>query len=418
MKKFFLPILIFAIGIAGSVFIVSTKPKSEAVTIKEQEWVVKVMAVQPETLSPHLVLYGRVESPRTATLRVPSLNFITEVKTVAVLEGQQVEKDDVLISLDERDTELKIKQQLAEISDISAQIESEKQNHANDLASIAHEKSLLAFAEKALARAKQLQKRQVSSESALDQARSAVEQQKLILEKRKTNIKNHDARLAQLQARRDRAQAVLDTTRLELERTQIKAPFSGIIADVSVAVGDQVRSGDQLLSLYDTQNLEVRAQVPNRYRGQIIETLTQKQIRQTRMKIGSQTVELQLDRVSGQVNSKSGGIDCFFRVIAGENVLRLGQFITVPLTLPEQSNVVALPFEAVYGTDRVYKLLDGRMHKVIIERIGEIINDEGESKILIRAPDLQAGEKVIITQLPNAMDGLKIKVESSISPNS
>jgi len=418
MKKFFLPILIFAVGISAAVFIVSTKPQSDAAIIKEQEWVVDVVAVQPENLSPHLVLYGRVESPRTATLRVPSLNFITEVKTVTILEGQHVQKGDVLIRLDEKDTELKLKQHLAEIADIAAQIDTEKQNHSNNLAAIAHEKSLLKLAEKALTRASQLQKRQVSSEAALDQAHNAVEQQKLVLKNRENSIKNHSARLAQLQARLDRAKAVLEATQLELERTKITAPFSGIIATVSVAVGDSVRSGDTLLSLYDTKDLEVRAQVPNRYRGQIIETLAENQTRQTQIKIGTQIVKLQLDRVSGQVNSKSGGIDCFFRVIEGENILRLGQFITLPLLLPEQHNVIALPFEAVYGTDRIYKLVDGRMHKIIIEQVGEMITNEGESKILVRTPDLHAGEHVITTQLPNAMNGLKVKAQNPISLNS
>ena len=90
----------------------------------------------------------------------------------------------------------------------------------------------------------------------------------------------------------------------------------------------------------------------------------------------------------------------------------------MPLILSKQANVIALPFEAVYGTDRVYKLVDGRMRKVIIERIGETINDDGESKILVRTPDLQTNEQVIITQLPNAMDGLKVKIERPISPNS
>jgi len=414
MKKIFLPILIFALGILGAAFVVKTKPQSEAVTLKEQAWMVKVMTVKPETLSPQLILYGRVESPRTATLRVPSLSFMTEVQTVAMLEGQSVEQGKTLIVLDAQDSELKIKQQLAEIADVQAQIDIEKQNHANNLTALALEKSLLALAEKTLQRNRELQKRQVSSESALDQAKTTVEQQKLVLKNRENSIKNHSARLAQLQARLNRAQVALDSAKLEWERTTIKAPFSGIISMVSVAEGDLVRSGDALLSIYDTQDLEVRAQIPNRYRSQVIDTLNKKQVKPITISLGSQSVTFQLDRVSGQVNAKSGGLDCFFRVTQGENVLRLGQFLTLPLLLAEQTNVVALPFEAVYGTDRIYKLVDGRMRKVTIERVGEIMTDNGESKILVRNADLHAGESVVITQLPNAMDGLKVKVQRPI----
>ena len=60
--------------------------------------------------------------------------------------------------------------------------------------------------------------------------------------------------------------------------------------------------------------------------------------------------------------------------------------------------------------NRIYKLVDGRMKAVIVERIGEQSTTNGYSEILVRSPDLQKNDQVIITQLPNAMDGLKVRV--------
>jgi hypothetical protein len=95
--------------------------------------------------------------------------------------------------------------------------------------------------------------------------------------------------------------------------------------------------------------------------------------------------------------------------------LRLGQFFTLSLVLPQQTNVVALPFEAIYETRRIYKLVtdrgEERMKGLTIERIGERILPNGESLILVRNPELKIGDHVIITPLPNAIDGLKVQAK-------
>jgi hypothetical protein len=88
----------------------------------------------------------------------------------------------------------------------------------------------------------------------------------------------------------------------------------------------------------------------------------------------------------------------------------LGQLLNLALNLPETKEIIALPFEAVYGTNRIYKLQNDRMLGVEVERVGEKLSVTGESQILIRSPALKPGDKIITTQLPNAMDGLKVQV--------
>lgn len=414
MKKFFLfllPVLILFGGYAGHKYLVKTKPKNEPIKIEEQAWVVTVVTVMPMTLSPTLTLYGRVESPRTATLRTPSQSInASEVLEVTVLEGEKVKKGHKLVRLEDNDNLLNLKQREADIIDIKAQIELEKQRHTNNLTALTHEEALLELTQTSLKRLYKLKTQKVSSQSVFEEAQQAVERQMLTLTNRRLEIKNHQYVEQQLQAKLNRALAQRDLTRLELARTQIKAPFTGIVAKVAIAVGDRVRSGDTLLSMYDNTALEVRAQIPSRYQGAILDDLTAGHKLFAQAQINRRPVNLQLDRVSGQINQDSGGIDGLFRVKKGANFLRLGQFITLFLSLPPQARVVALPFEAVYGTNRIYKLVEGRMKGLVIERVGEQITPAGESKILVRSPDLQAGDQVIITQLPNAMDNLKVKV--------
>ncbi len=352
MKKFFqffLPLLILAIGFFGFGYMQKTKPKNQAIEIKEPVWVVSVVPVHLTTLSPTLTLYGRVESPRTATLRTPtlSLNVNAQVTQVIVFEGEIVKKWQLLIRLDDSDSLLNLKQREADIIDIEAQIKLEKQRHASHLTALTHEKALLSLTQKSLERLRLLKKQRLSSQSALEELQQAVEQKRLSLINRRLEIKNHPARLAQLQAKQSRAFAQRDLARLEQTRTKITAPFAGVIAKMTIAVGDRVRSGDSLLSIYDNTALEVRAQIPSRYQDTVLDALNSRHQLQAHALFNKKFISLQLDRISGQINPDSGGIDGLFRFKTDNHLLRLGQFITLNLKLPKQSRVVALPYEAV-----------------------------------------------------------------------
>jgi multidrug efflux pump subunit AcrA (membrane-fusion protein) len=93
ITKWVLPLLMMIAGVAGF-YHLKHRPKSEPIKIEEQTWRVSVTAVKPTTLAPTLTLYGRVESPKAATLRTPPQSFSAngEVMEVTVLEGELVKK--------------------------------------------------------------------------------------------------------------------------------------------------------------------------------------------------------------------------------------------------------------------------------------------------------------------------------------
>ncbi len=85
------------------------------------------------------------------------------------------------------------------------------------------------------------------------------------------------------------------------------------------------------------------------------------------------------------------------------------------LTLPTQDAVVALPHEALYGMDRVYTIVEKRMEGVVVERVGEIRSSTGERRVLVRGPTLAEGADVVITQLPNAIEGLRVRIAEPLN---
>ena len=69
-----------------------------------------------------------------------------------------------------------------------------------------------------------------------------------------------------------------------------------------------------------------------------------------------------------------------------------------------------LPFQALYGNDRIYRVNDEeRLETLLVEQVGTIFDQDVE-KLLVRGETLQEGDRIVSTHLPNAVQGLKVSV--------
>ena len=98
-------------GAAGAKFLKDTKPYPEPLVTQEKVWPVSVIDVRPSSRRPELTLFGRVESPRSANLTAA---LTADVVDVMVREGESVEKGQLLVKLDDRDSVLLLRQREAE----------------------------------------------------------------------------------------------------------------------------------------------------------------------------------------------------------------------------------------------------------------------------------------------------------------
>jgi hypothetical protein len=180
---------------------------------------------------------------------------------------------------------------------------------------------------------------------------------------------------------------------------------------VLVAPGRRVRVGDPLLSLYDTDEMVVRAQLPNRHLQQVRAAMAAGEQLLVRGEIDGVVITGRLRSLAAEAGSATGGVDGLFTVTEGAAEVSQGRFVRLELVLPARDGLIALPHEAIYGTDRIY-VLDGqsRMRPLSVERVGEVQLDSGEARVLVQAADLPAEANVIVTQLPNALDGLLVRV--------
>ncbi|MCX4024675.1 biotin/lipoyl-binding protein [Endozoicomonas sp. SM1973] len=422
-----------------------TAKQPERKPSQERAWKVEVMTVAKQDHQPELTLYGRVESPFETTLTAATTAYI---EAVPVREGMLVQQGQVLVKLDQRDLLLKKNQREADILNIKAKIATQNTRYQYDQRSLVEEKKLLVIARNAVARQSSLKQRNLSSVTQLEEAKQGEVRQALNVNKMEQAIADHDNQLQQLQAQLKQAEALLAGTLLDLERATVKAPLTGRISQVQVAPGARVKEGEPLLTLYDVANLEVRAQLPSRLLprlktqnpliGQQVlpDHTTQKvddnrsttlvgilqgtlsEVQGTLSEVTEAQVNnrlsVQLDRFAAAVSQGQGGVDGIFRITSTSLPnLELGRSVVLTLQLPPVDDSMAVPVTAVYNNQRVFKVVDNFLQSVSVEKIGEL-KREGKEWALIRSSQLQVGDQLMITQIPNAITGMKVQLTSTV----
>jgi len=405
-RRTLLPAVILFIALAVFTTLRVTRPVQAPVEAQERVWRVEVTEARPASLAPALTLYGRVETPSLLKAAAPAEAIVAEV---LVREGDRVAQGDDLIVLDERDFLPRLDQAKAEVSLLEAEIASERERFESDQRALAHEKEILALGRTSVDRARSLKDQKLGSASNVDIARQDAARYALAVSEREYRIRNHEAMVRQLEARLLKAQAVLSDAELDYERSRIKAPFAGVVSSVGVAPGDRVQPAQVMLELYDPRSLEVRARVPTPYREELRRALYEGEPVTGTVERGGAAVRLRLDRISGKADPR--GVDALFRIEAGADRLRLGEMAPFRLTRAPRKNAIALPWEALYGSNRIYRLdADDRMEAVEVEMLGSFFDEEGGEDMLVYGDALHKGDRIVVTHLPNAVTGLRTEV--------
>jgi HlyD family secretion protein len=173
---------------------------------------------------------GEVTPERRVLLRaeVPG-----PVVSILKKRGDRVTKNELLVRIDPRDPELKVKQAQAALSTVDAQIQQ----------AAARVETLKQQAE----RAQKLFSGGAATEQIKDDAASA--------------LREATQALLTAKSQKEQANAQLSAAQLARTRTEIRAPFAGLLTDVPVEAGDTVSLGSPLLTLIDDTRLHVDATI-------------------------------------------------------------------------------------------------------------------------------------------------------------
>lgn len=268
------------------------------------------------------------------------------VATVNVVANQPVKAGDALITLDDGDYRIAHDQAVAQLDNqkltlarIDAQIvgaqASAAQARAQKVALEAGQRNAAAQQKRAAG----LAATAVASQAELDKANAALDQANANLTAADAQIAAADAQIAVLQGQRAEAEGALKTLGLSRDKaerdlgfTVLRAPYDGIVGNLSVQTGDLVSSGMRLAALVPTDELYIEAN----FKETQLKTL-----------VPGETATIRIDALGGEeiegvvelISPASGSV---FSLLPAENAT--GNFTKVVQRVPVR---IALPADAL-----------------------------------------------------------------------
>lgn len=399
-----LAIVVSALSISTG--LVAFAPEPDRVPAERNAVPVAGLIAELGTYSPQANLYGRVETPRTASLTALVSDTVAEL---LVREGDRVQAGDVLVQLDQTDAELEVQRREAERVQARADLAALELAGGADQEVLEHQRTLHELAQGKVERYRQLREQGSISQETLNAVLQDSHAQAIALSRQRNQVQSFEHRLAQAKASVSRAETALEEARVTLQRTSIRAPFPGRVTSIQVAPGELVSPGRVVAEMYDDSALEIRVQIPNAHLPGLQAALASGVKPNVSVDLGDRLARGELDRLVGAVAKGQSGVDGLVRLNAG-TPLDLGRAVNLRITLPPVTNAVAIPVQAVYGQRRLFVIENGLLRGVDIERLGATTDASGTRQLLVRADELQDGVRILTSQLSNAVTGLRVSV--------
>jgi membrane fusion protein, multidrug efflux system len=214
---------------------------------------------------------GRYISTDDAYVHAGKLTVATDVSgivaNVAVKESQQVDKGQVLFTLDQEPFQIALAGAQANLGTVRNQLTTLQATYRQKQAQIEQAKTDVAFFETTFQRQQDLLKRGVASQAAFDQARRDLDSAR-----QKVTMAQNDAQatLAQLGGNAEApieenanylaAKAQVDKAQRDLRRTTVLAPIPGIVTNVdALQVGEYLPAAQPAFSLVSSADVWVEA---------------------------------------------------------------------------------------------------------------------------------------------------------------
>lgn len=376
MKKL-LPLLVLLVGVGVAALLIATGPKVQPRASEAVAPLVRIVTVAPSTLQFSVQTHGSVV-PRTESELVPEVDGRVIEMSPSLVSGGFFKKGDVLLEIDGLDYEEGLEQARA---------------------GVARARSELTNAQKNDVRQKDLMRRGAVSDAAVDNSINQV-------------------RVAQAVVRE--ANARLSRSQRDLERTKIMAPYDGRVRSERVDVGQFVRRGDNIGTIYAVDFAEVRLPIPNADLAYLDLPLGNGEPEVSTPPL----VTLRADfagtaqQWQGQVVRTEGELDPTTRMIhvvaripepysreGGRSPLAVGMFVDAQIHGQTLDGVSVLPRSALRGANRVM-VVDAndqlRFREVEVLRLAD-------EKVYI-GKGLEQGERVCISPLQSTADGMQVRV--------
>lgn len=407
--KLLAPLAVLGLGFYAFNELKASKPPAVQLAERTKIWPVTAVPVAFADYSPDLKLFGQTSSGRRVELRALVGGQVTDVGE-GLRNGAQVARGDQLLTIDSFEYEGALEEAGARLAEARARYREIEATMEAEQDALRRAKEQLEIAKRDLERAIPLAKRGTVTKKTADDRRLAVSEREQAAEQRANNLAIQQARLEQQRA----TIAQQDWRRRQAERnlkdTKLVAPFDAYVADVRAERGRLIGVNDQVATLLDRNWVDVRFTLSDKQFGRIVAKAGTVVGRPVRIlwRVGNEPLVYsgKIERVAAEISSQSGGVEVFARFDDPTKPvpIRAGAFVEIELADRTYEKVARLPQTALYGSDKVYVIEDGKLKARKVELVGAAGAD-----ILVRG-QIAKDDKVLTTRLSMARDGLTVEV--------
>lgn len=373
-----LPVLVLVGGVIGAKTLIESRVEPEREEAVIEPPLVRVVEAQPETVRLSVRAEG-VVAPRTQSQLVPEVSGRVIEVSPSLAAGGFFDKDEVLIRIDRREYELAVVRARAAVAQAKRQLATERQ-----------------------------------------EAEVARKEWAELGEGEPSPLVVREPQLAEARATLASAEAALEQAEYDLERTVVKAPYAGRVRSKSVDVGQFVQRGAAVATIYSTDIAEVRLPIPNNELAYVDLPLAYRN--QDRGETSGPPVTIRADFAGrtyewrGRINRTEAEIDPQTRAVqavaqiqdpyaktGGRPPLAVGMFVEAEIQ-GRAVRAFSLPRNALRGGDTV--LIVTPEDRIELRPV-DVFRAEAD-RLLIR-DGIEAGERVCVSNLEAAVDGMKVR---------
>jgi RND family efflux transporter MFP subunit len=373
-----LTLSVISLGALGMIKLTESKPQIQKQKVAVPLAVVRTMEVR--TASRCIVIKGEgTVKPLQEIDLVPQVDGKVVHIAPSLINGGQFKKGEVLLGIEPEDYRLAVT------------LAQSKVKNSESLLRLAEEEAEVAKEE--------------WSQLYVDDAGKGQEPTPLVLKQ---------PQLAAAMAKLDADKADLQKAMLNLERTRINAPFDGRVGNEDVDLGEYVRPGEKLATIFSTDSAEIAVPMDNEsLRWFHVPGFTpgqgpgaQATIR-ARLAGRERSWEGQVVRAEGKLDEQTRMVRVVVRVdspYATKPPLAMGLFVTVDIKGHQIPDMAVIPRSALHEGHVVWVVdQDGRLHY----RNVEVARIDGEQVQI--SSGLEDGEQVVASPLKTVTDGMEVR---------
>lgn len=201
---------------------------------------------------------GTVKAKTTTEV---SANLMGRIVSFAVKEGDAVAKGQVLIEIDNRDTQAQLRKARAGLKEAEATLSEVDNSITAARAGVRTAEADKQLAEVTFRRYKELYERKSVSGQEYDTAQTKLRTAASELERAKASVEAIVSKKSQVSARIEQAKADIASTEVNVGYARIVAPISGLIVKKFAEPGSMASPGVPLLSIEDTSTYRLEVNV-------------------------------------------------------------------------------------------------------------------------------------------------------------